>query len=468
MSKKNKIIITVSILLFIVIIGCVIFFVASYLGKSSKKDDNITLFKNGYLAVKKDGNWGVVNKKGKTIIPFEYEKIKICDLDNLFLVKEDGKYGFINNDIIYVINNDYEDADVFSENGLAPVEKKDKWGYIDKNGKYVVKPKYDLAFGFYNDTAVVSRDDKNYLIDEEGSLVFEKGYDRISNINLNKDYYVISDYKEGGYKDGIIDKNGKVIIVPQFDYIYLNENDTANVEKNKKTGVIDLDGEYILKPEFDSIYYSSSNKIFTAKKGDIYNIYDESGKKVADKDFENDLAFADKDVTPAKIGNHWGYVNAKGEEVIAAKFDDAKRFGKYNLAPVKIGKTWEYINLDGRIVDNKSGRCFEDAEPFDECGFAYVKINNKWGIIDKSIKVILEPKWRKCESFYSDVMLFGDDEKNIYIINKKGETVGDTGYEAFGNDESRYCKKEGCYEITSYDDYCYNHMDLDYDDSFDY
>lgn len=466
MSKKKIIIIVVvSIIIFALIAGCAIYFLISFFGKSSKKEETYNLFENGYVAVEKYGEWGVIDKKGKTIIPFEYEEVKVCETGNLFLVKEDGKYGFMNKEGIFKISNIYDDADIFKENGLAPVEKGDKWGYINLKGKYVIKPQYKTAGSFYNHTAVVSKKDKEYLIDEDGNLVFEKGFYYISNISDTDEYYVVSEDKGETTKDGVVDKNGKEVIAPQFDSLDLNDNDTATVEKDEEYGVIGLDGKYILKPEFDKVDYDDRHDLYITKYGDVYNLYDEDGKKIINKDFKNEIGFGELGLSPYKEGKYWGYINTKGKVVIEATFDNAKRFGKYDIAPVKKGGSWRFIDKDGYEVNDSMLKTeITDVDPFTECGLAFYKMD-KWGLLNKKInESIISPEWRKFADYYSDVVILGDDDKDIYLINGKGDVIGNTGYEAFGNLSERYCKKDGCYKETVLGDYCTDHIDLEYED----
>ena len=52
-------------------------------------------------------------------------------------------------------------------------------------------------------------------------------------------------------KYGYIDKNGKVVIEPQFDYAYPFSEGLAHVNKDAKYGFIDKSGKVVIEPQFD-------------------------------------------------------------------------------------------------------------------------------------------------------------------------------------------------------------------------
>lgn len=106
-------------------------------------------FKSGYAIVGKPGEdgrvkYGVINTKGETVIPFEYDgnaANQITD-NGYFLLEKDKRVGFVdinNNSLTGFI---YEDAEPFKD-GLAAVKINGKWGYINAEGETVIPTIYD-------------------------------------------------------------------------------------------------------------------------------------------------------------------------------------------------------------------------------------------------------------------------------------------------------------------------------------
>ncbi|KAF0128467.1 MAG: KWG Leptospira repeat protein [Bacteroidetes bacterium] len=79
--------------------------------------------------------YGLINKLGKVIIPFEYDKeFKFCE--GFACVCQNKKYGFINRSGHLVIPCIYDYRAEFA-NGLANVRLNGKWGCIDKTGVWI-------------------------------------------------------------------------------------------------------------------------------------------------------------------------------------------------------------------------------------------------------------------------------------------------------------------------------------------
>ena len=97
-------------------------------------------------------------------------------------------------------------------------------------------------------------------------------------------------------KWGYIDREGKIVIKPQFDKAYSFDNGLALVRKNdEKKGYINTEGEFAIEPQVDPPFYIST--------------------------LSNGLAVI-------KIDDKCGYINEKGEVVIEPRFDDARSFRK--------------------------------------------------------------------------------------------------------------------------------------------
>lgn len=83
---------------------------AKYITKDGQEIKDTDLFTDNKIFAKKQGSyWGFVDKDGKTVVDFKYDK-----------VTEVNKYGF------------------------AGIEKSGKWGVINKEGKIILEPKYTL------------------------------------------------------------------------------------------------------------------------------------------------------------------------------------------------------------------------------------------------------------------------------------------------------------------------------------
>ena len=116
-NSRNKILIILFVSLGILLVGLVGWKVSNAIGKDNIVEigkaiqgcEELFSFHNGLSCVKQNGKYGFIDKKGKVIIPFQFD-----------------------------------DAESFSD-GLAKVRQNDKYGFVDKEGKVVVPFLFDAA-----------------------------------------------------------------------------------------------------------------------------------------------------------------------------------------------------------------------------------------------------------------------------------------------------------------------------------
>ncbi|WP_418936115.1 WG repeat-containing protein [Moraxella bovis] len=96
-------------------------------------DEDSYFFEWGVATVKKDGKYGVINKTGKVLIPFEYSSYILPIAKGIFMVEVNGKYGAISDDGRVLIPIQYDFISEFYHD-VAKVELNGEIFYIDKQG----------------------------------------------------------------------------------------------------------------------------------------------------------------------------------------------------------------------------------------------------------------------------------------------------------------------------------------------
>lgn len=268
-------------------------------------------------------------------------------------------------------NNSITEADTPE---LFLIEKNDKYGYIDRTGKIIIEPQFEEAHLFHEGLAyvqILGNNDKlkEYYIDKTGKIVINQEFE------LRKSYFseglaliAIMDYygtynEEYGFwvnndKYGFIDKTGKCVINPQFEYAEEFHEGLSCVHigalglPGGKTGYINHDGEFIIQPQFHQ-----------------------------GESFSEGLA-------SVEISNKWGYIDKTGQTIIPIQFDKAYPFSE-GLARIQIDEKWGFIDKTGRIIINPT---FDYAHDFHE-GLAYVEIGEKSGYINKSGQYTIMPQF---------------------------------------------------------------------------
>ncbi len=106
--------------------------------------------------------------------------------------------------------------------GRCCVQTKEGFGYITDDGSYIVEPKYDYLTRFCNGMTIAhvqtssspNRKYKMGYINTNGELMTEIKYDFISSFDVYNSSSIVVRLAD---KWGLIDRNGKELVVPKYD-----------------------------------------------------------------------------------------------------------------------------------------------------------------------------------------------------------------------------------------------------------
>lgn len=357
----------------------------------------------------------------------------------LIPVKSGEKWGYINNKGEYKINPQFKDAQFFRD-GLARVLSVDgKVGYITEDGKYKIPSKFKDGTPFQEGLAfVVSDGGYPTCIDKSGETQFQ----------LKQAKYAFW-FSEGlamfqtlDNKFGFVDKTGKVVVNPQFEYARPFNEGYAAVCQNKKWGFIDQSGKIVINPQFDGVmdFHNGKASFFNGKQCGFIDV---KGSYVINPQFDYAMSMSEG-MASVYSGKLFGYIGEDGKIIINPQFDEALSF-KNNLALIKQSDKYGYINKEGKIEINPQ---FDEATTFFG-DIAYVKSAEKWGIIDKTGKYLVNPQFDEMKSYLFEYNLemrynfdfeFLPSVKTDYydvtnFINKFFERAADNKFEGL-NDSS--------------------------------
>ncbi len=313
-----------------------------------------TQFYNGFCKVKSGKNWGVIDKNGKEIIPFNYPDLCVLShglfglkigktwkvvnqkgvdvsseiYENLYspsseidenlkivaVVKKDKKYGAIDCNGNVLVPFVYSNIESFSD-GKAVV-KKSKFGFVNAEGEEFIPCKYEWATSFSEGLACVMTDKKNGYgygyINEKNEVVIPFIYKDASSFRNGIAHGRLKDVEHSLY--GYFDKTGE----PLTAYCYSSANDFNSddlaivTDINDKVGCIDITGKTVIPHVYDSIG-SFSVGFSTVQKG-----------------------------------SKFGCVNMKGKEILACKYDDMYGMCHENgeIGYRMEGENWTKVNLN--------------------------------------------------------------------------------------------------------------------------
>lgn len=230
------------------------------------------------------GESGYINASGETVVPFRFERAYGFS-NNRAWVKEGGKWGMIDTKGKYVLPPVYSAPaflsakellvlDGFSE-GLIPATRDSLYEYVDSNGTVVIPARFTRAEPFYDGMAAVYEQGAYGFISRKGQYIIRPAYPWIEGAGIAGTHPFVSGCAIAQKHDGrwvIIDKKGKKLLPIEFDKdndIWF-ENGLANAKAGGKRYVFNNEGQvrYVFPADggvsqyTPSLFYCYDDKCF--------------------------------------------------------------------------------------------------------------------------------------------------------------------------------------------------------------
>ena len=237
-----------------------------------------------------------------------------------------------------------------------------KTACIDKTGKIVVCPKDNIQS---NEVSLTPYRELVMTKDECISQ-FEEKIEKANKENKYPNELKIQQANcHDKYLMGFKDKDGKIVIKPQYDLLLNYSEGLAGACLNGKCGYIDEKGKWAIEPQDisfmcysqrnDGVYWHNykckgSSQFSEGLASVRYDNNTKSGYidkkgKVVLENIESGGAFS-QGLAPARKENLFGYINKKGEFIIKPQFYEAGSFDKEGFARVKIDKSPKELNIE--------------------------------------------------------------------------------------------------------------------------
>lgn len=346
----------------------------------------------------------------------------------------------------YYIEPKYDGGGYFYE-GLAIVNKNDKWGMIDEEGKLVIPYKYDSMMGFHNGTSIVVNESKKGLIDKTGAEIIPTEYEMVIYMAQGLFLCEISDEK-----CKIYNIKGEYTSY-EYDYIGGVYEDMIVVERNGKMGYINTELKEIIPCAYSDAS-NFSNGLATVIKNHYYYVIDKTGKIIMSNcPYEKTGKYIKspgiRSFSEGLASVKDGFIDTEGNLVISCDYD-GKEFFDNGLARVEKNDKYGFINTKGEVVVPLIYDCAESK--FRE-GLALVTKGCKWydmeggkyGFVNTKGEEVVPCIYDYAEEFhngYARVSIGGKAEKGISsnytggkfgIVDRNGKVVVPCKYDYVGN-----------------------------------
>ncbi len=402
--------------------------------KILNSDKNKVMGKNielHYFTLFKNGNWGVINSSGETIIepsngemveiPNKSKAVFVCtydvsSVDESFKTKalnEKNEEIFTGFDNVFTLRNFDENKNMWYESNVLKVQKEGKFGLINLDGKEVLPCEYDSieTMKGVKNNIVVKKDGKTGIVNSNGEIVLESNYEDIKNI-VDGNRYIVKEnnawkvmtadgttYLDGKADDIVSINNSEVILkqkgkygvmsfeaeqkIPfEYDELAFAFDNTYIAKKDNKYGIINANNEVSVDYKYDAIIYNQGDEYIKGKIAD--NSYEYLTKDFAVK-FTAGLETKINGFISVKVGNDVKYYNSKLEEK-----SNKDVYTANTLFIIKENGKYGFVNKDGKVVVEAK---YDDAREQNDYGYSAIKKDGKWGSIDQFGNVVIEPTY---------------------------------------------------------------------------
>lgn len=224
--------------------------------------DEILLFAKDFSVVRKNKTFfSIKNNTGKITNKTNLKIIEI-NLESIIILNSDNTKSFIDVETFKKNQSKFEDAKLFND-GYAPIKKNNKWGVINDLFEQVIEPEYDDMEVFDSSLAKVTKDNKEFFIDNKNGKYLEKLKLKYEFSKKFSDGLIIFNYKN---KKGCMNDFFEINFLKKIDYLSDFEDGYAIFKKNNKFGIIKQSGRIAVRPIYDEILWKSKNYYFVKRK----------------------------------------------------------------------------------------------------------------------------------------------------------------------------------------------------------
>ncbi|MCI8384462.1 MAG: WG repeat-containing protein [Clostridia bacterium] len=306
-----------------------------------------------------------------------------------------------------ILRKDKEQGKIASKD-YAVIYQDNKWGVIDSNGTIIIDPGYEEMItipnskndvflciydvnyetGTYKTKVLNSKNQEIYTQYEQIEAISNKD----ANNNIWYEENVLKAKKDGKY--GVIDLNGKELTPFQFDEIITIDGmkGIIKVVKDGKMGIINHEGKEILPTQFleiTNLGKESKDGFIVKSEAGKYGIIDYSNTILLEAKYDEIAKIYGNEMYVVKQAGKQILVKKDGTEVLSTGFDEIKEIlknadnGIIYLANGKYG----VMKTTGEVTIAPEYEQLKEAKS----GLLLTKQNGKYGVIDLEKTVKVEP-----------------------------------------------------------------------------
>lgn len=311
---------------------------------------------------------------------------------------ESFQYGYVDKNDSLIIPYKFQYAYDFV-NDYAIIREFDYYGLINKTGEIVVPVEYNTLYLLPNGNTIAKKDNQWLYLNERGSIISKLKYDNIQEISEYTSWVAIC---RSGLDWFLLDTNLKEIKMNDVDFLNEIKNGIGVYYKDGRCGFFNIYGQKITNPICIRFEILKNGKIFYAY-GEEIGFLNNFGEKICEKKLNNYIdginTFNDTLIT--FLYNDQDYIINSNCDTLFNNFED---FNDYY-----------YLSYKEKYFDNKAKILYNIDSIYT------IKIDGKVGIFNQFGKEIIPPIFDFIETnyFFLDLFIVGKDKKKGLFYHNK-------------------------------------------------
>lgn len=319
------------------------------------------------LPIKVNDRWGFATAEGDTLVPPRYTFTWLIQPEYGILVDggklkglndlRGGLYGLVDDRGKVILPAKYQAITSGGQPGMFRVKVGDRWGIADKRGRWVAEPKYVSVTPYRNEVALAQQPNGAWVVlDDKGreSSPLAEGTPDTASFNG----YAVSYRLRRGNQSyaGLKTLEMESVLPPEYDSVrvlsatlYGYKTKAADGSNQRMWGVWHLENDRVLPPLYSAVFAAEApEEGLTGAMRDGKTAYlNNDGRmvllpKLHSGAFSNGYA-------PARTNGKWGFINREQQWVIEAEYDAVTEW-QAGFAAVKQNGKWGLVDSRGVIV----------------------------------------------------------------------------------------------------------------------
>ncbi|MFV0480792.1 MAG: WG repeat-containing protein [Campylobacteraceae bacterium] len=244
------------------------------------------------------------------------------------------------------------------------------------------------------------------LFTTDGKMLIEPIYDYIF-VEQDSDYFLFKANKKDMFglvatKEGVIGKNAEIAIEPRYDFlIWYDDIKHAIIKENSGYGVMDINENYLFAPYYDFIYFTPDKKYIVVTKRFKDSVYDFNKNRIIDENHDRIRAVLNHNnntseyVYTVQKDDKFGIISKNGSILIEPKYEYLHGFKNDEAIFTKDGK-YGVIDRDENVLLEP---IYEELMFSNIKGFYIIKKVDKFGFININKEIVVQPFYDNMEGF---------------------------------------------------------------------